>query len=149
MQLTNILRDVGEDLDRGRLYLPLDVMRAHGLAVEDIVQAKRAGTTPGLAWNLMLEELIEDAEHGYRNAADALGELPPAFRRAVAVASSVYAGIHDAIRKNGYDSLNRRATTNLAAKLSLGALALLRFQVGRPRSRVASGWVRLLTAETA
>jgi phytoene synthase len=149
MQLTNILRDVGDDLDRGRVYLPLDVLRAHGLSVDDLRQARAARTTPGLAWNMVLEELMEDAAAGYHRSAEALDALPVAFRRAVTVASSVYSGIHDAIRRNGYDSLNRRATTSLVAKVSLGARALLRFGPGRSRARVTGGWARLLAAEPA
>lgn len=149
MQLTNILRDVGEDLGRDRLYLPLDVLRAHGLSVNDLTEARRAGTTPGARWPALVEELIADAERDYQRAAEALDVLPAAFRRAVAVASSVYAGIHDAIRANAYDTLNRRAATTVARKFSLGARALLRFRAGRPRAQTAGAWARLLAAEPA
>ena len=56
---------------------------------------------------------------------EAFPELPPSFRRAATVASAVYAGIHDAIRRIGYDTLTKRAVTTKRDKVMLGARALL------------------------
>lgn len=135
MQLTNILRDVGEDLDRGRLYLPLDRLAAHGLSARQLVLARARGERLGDDWASLLEELMAIAERDYRRAADALPELPPAFRRAATVAGAVYGGIHDAIRRIGYDTLNRRASTTKRDKVMLGARALLGFDTTRPAER--------------
>ena len=125
MQLTNILRDVGEDLSRGRLYLPLDRLAAHGLSPERLVAARANGEPLGDGWPSLLEELMALAERDYERAAEAFPELPPGFRRAATVASAVYAGIHDAIRRIGYDTLNRRAVTTKRDKVVLSARALL------------------------
>lgn len=135
MQLTNILRDVGEDLDRGRLYLPLDRLSAHGLSAGELVLARARGERPGDGWASLIEELMTLAERDYRRAADALPELPPAFRRAATVASAVYGGIHDAIRRIDYDTLNRRAATTKRDKMMLGARALLGFDTTKSGAR--------------
>ena len=124
MQLTNIIRDVGEDLDRGRVYLPLDRLHAHGLSVRALHAARRARRTPGAGWASLIEELIEVAEREYATARAALHVLPASFRRAAAVASHVYAGIHDAVRRLDYDTLSARASTTAPEKLVLALRAL-------------------------
>ena len=148
MQLTNIIRDVGEDLARGRLYLPLDRLQAHGLSPETLEAARLAGVRPGDGWPALLEELMAAAERDYRLAGEALPALPPAFRRAVAVASAVYSGIHDAVRRLDYDTLGRRATTSTGDKLSLAAGALVRLGAAKPRTAALS-WARVAAAGPA
>ena len=131
MQLTNILRDVGEDLDRGRLYLPLDLMRRHGLD-RDHLAAMRAGDRPiGPFYRAMIDEMIGVADASYRFASEAFPHLPPAFGRSVAVAAAVYADIHRRIRATGYDTLRRRAYTSSIGKMAVGARALLTLRVPR------------------
>ena len=143
MQLTNIVRDVGEDLARGRLYLPLDRLHAHGLSRGRLEAARLGGEPLGDGWPALLEELMSAAERDYRFAAEALPALPLPFRRAVAVASAVYAGIHDAVRGIGYDTLRRRASTSTATKLALGARALVGLGTRRPRTGAAAAWTPL------
>ena len=132
MQLTNILRDVGEDWRRGRLYLPLDRMAAHGLTEAQVGEAVNAGQIP-VAWPALMEELLMEAERDYEEAFLAIPALPPFFQRPVAVAAQVYAGIHDEIRRNGYDNLTMRAWTRLPTKLVLGGKGLLKLQAVRHR----------------
>jgi 15-cis-phytoene synthase len=124
MQLTNILRDVGEDWERGRLYLPLDRMAAHGVDRAALGAAVRGGKLPD-GWTALMEELLAHAEADYDLAFEAIPALPVFFQRPVAVAARVYAGIHDEIRKNGHDTLTRRAWTRFPTKLRLGGRALL------------------------
>lgn len=128
MQLTNILRDVGEDLHRGRLYLPLDRMAAHGVDRGALEHAARTGSSLPAGYPGLVEELLRSAEHDYREAFPAIAALPDFFQRPVAVAAHVYRGIHTVIRKNGYDNLGRRAFTSLPRKgvLAGGALLALR-----------------------
>ncbi|MDQ2668002.1 MAG: phytoene/squalene synthase family protein [Gemmatimonadota bacterium] len=123
MQLTNIARDVGEDWERGRMYLPQTMLDAHGVT-DGMIGALRQGDAaiPSSYANL-LEELMTVAERDYAYAQEALGSLPPFFRSSVAVASNVYRGIHDAIRANGYDSIRRRAVVSDRAKLALARAA--------------------------
>jgi phytoene synthase len=123
MQLTNILRDVGEDWRRGRLYLPADVLHEHGIGEDDIGRMCRGGG-PDPAWRCMTEELLRSAEASYHAAFPAIRELPAAYRRPFAVAAHVYRGIHAPLRRAGYDNLRRRAVTGGAAKALLAARAL-------------------------
>lgn len=124
MQLTNIIRDVGEDLDRGRSYVPVEMLHAHGLTLDDLVEARRTRRPLGAEWRALVEELIAIAERDYALGREALFVLPPGFRRAVAVASHVYAGIHDAVRRAGHQTLHVRAVTSPADKFLLAVKAL-------------------------
>jgi phytoene synthase len=135
MQLTNILRDVGEDLRRGRLYLPEDRMQAWGIDRE-LLQAKARNASvsfPG--YRNLLEELMAEAEADYARAFQAIPALPRFFQGPVAVAASVYRGIHGEIRRNGYDNLNRRARTSLPRKVILATRGL---RALRRESRIPS-----------
>ena len=124
MQLTNIVRDVGEDWDHGRLYIPRTLLERHGLSVSDI-GAVRQGLRPvDDNYRNLLEELMSVAAREYVAAREAIPHLPGGFRRAVAVAGAVYEGIHDAVRRNGYDNLRRRAVTTTARKVVRAAGAL-------------------------
>jgi 15-cis-phytoene synthase len=133
MQLTNILRDVGEDLRSGRVYLPLDLLRRHGL------DESRLGDAPGsLGYRDALEELMAAADADYAAGLQALREVPPSFGRPVAVAAMVYRGIHDEIRRNRYDNITRRAFVGPARKGMLAARALWELRGGGSGRRAAS-----------
>jgi phytoene synthase len=124
MQLTNILRDVGEDWGQGRLYLPLGMLRQRAIEPADI-GAMCLGERPiDASYRAIIEDLLRHAERDYAHAREAIPFLPGGFRRATAVAAAVYEGIHDAIRRNGYDNLRRRAVTSTMRKLVLAAEAL-------------------------
>ncbi len=134
MQLTNIVRDVGEDLRRGRLYLPLDRMAAHGVSRESLSDAQarlpdERGLPAGYAG--LLEELMAVAETAYADAYEAMPHLPTSFQRAVAVAAQVYQGIHGQVRANAYDNLSRRARTSLPAKILLAHRGYRRLRAER------------------
>ena len=125
MQLTNILRDVGEDWRAGRLYLPEDLMRRH--RVDEALLAGMVEGAPITArYRALLEELMAVADAYYARAFEAIPALPPHARRAVAAAAAVYRGIHDEIRAHRYDNLTRRARTSRLRKLQLAAGALAR-----------------------
>jgi phytoene synthase len=134
MQLTNILRDVGEDLRAGRLYLPSDRMEAHEVT-EDDLRAAQAGAPLPAGYRALIEELMGCAESDYAAGLEALRELPPAFARPVAVAAHVYRGIHAEIRRHGYDNLRRRAYTGPLAKARLAARALVELRGALPAVR--------------
>jgi phytoene synthase len=136
MQLTNIVRDVGEDLRAGRLYLPGEMLRRHGVTEEGL---RSALVRPGLprGYAALLEELMSVAEADYAAGLEALRDLPLSFARPVAVAAHVYRGIHREVRKLGYDNLHHRAHTGSAAKALLAGRAL--WDLGRrPRPTVAA-----------
>ncbi len=124
MQLTNIARDVGEDWDAGRLYLPAELLDAHGLCADD-VGAMRSGVAPiDRRYRDAIDDLLLRAERDYRMAAEAVSLLPPGFRGAVAVAAAVYEGIHVSIRHHGHDNLGRRGVVSPVRKMTLAARAL-------------------------
>jgi phytoene synthase len=124
MQLTNIIRDVGEDWDRGRLYLPRDRMRDHGVTEEMISRLRGSNDDIPLEYAALMAELIDLAEEDYSVACEGIPMLPDFFRPAVAVAARVYAAIHDVVRDNGYDTIRRRAVTPTSHKIALAGMAL-------------------------
>jgi phytoene synthase len=131
MQLTNILRDVGEDLGAGRIYLPADLMRRHAITGVALA-AMRAGRAPvPPEYAALVEELMRAAEAEYALAFAAIPRLPGFFQRPVAVAAHVYRGIHGAIRRNGYDNLRQRARTTAAGKAMLAVRALWELRAAR------------------
>jgi 15-cis-phytoene synthase len=126
MQLTNILRDVGEDLAMDRIYIPLDDLESAGLDREAL-RAYADGSRPlDGNWADLMERLMDRADRDYALAFEGMPYLPWSFRLAVAVAGSVYQGIHDRIRTNGYDNFRHRAATGSVAKCRLAAQGLVR-----------------------
>ncbi len=103
-QLTNFLRDVAEDLDRGRVYLPQEDLRRF-----DAIDALATRTvTP--SWRALMAFEIERARGLYRSADAGLGLLPPSSARCIRAARVLYARILDVIEANGYDVFSQRAT---------------------------------------
>jgi phytoene synthase len=123
MQLTNILRDVGEDSARGRVYLPLDALRRHGLDADDLAADRRWLGRPPAAWRDLMEEMLGAAEARYAEAFKGIPFLPDYFQRPVLVSALVYREIHAVLRRNGYDNFNLRAASTPGRKLSLGLQA--------------------------
>lgn len=111
MQLTNFLRDVGEDLERGRLYLPLEDLGRHGLTRADF---ERREPTPAV--RAVLADGVERARRLYAASDTAIARLPATARRPVAVARELYSRILGRIEQNGYDVFTRRARTSRLEK---------------------------------
>lgn len=114
MQLTNILRDVGEDLRLGRVYLPQALMRQYGVTREDL-QARRV--TP--QYRALLAHLMGVARDWYAQGRQGVPFLHGRARYGVAVAARLYAGILDELERNGFDNLTQRAVVPRGRKLSL------------------------------
>ncbi len=123
MQLTNILRDVGEDLRLGRCYLPADMMERHRVTEGSL----RFGNPPA-SYSMLMEELIESAESAYRAGFEGLSALPIRLRIPVSVAAHVYRGILREIRLIGYDNLTKRACTSAPRKAILATKGVLSLQ---------------------
>ncbi|GAA6754609.1 phytoene/squalene synthase family protein [Thermus thalpophilus] len=103
MQLTNILRDVGEDLGRNRVYLPEALLARYGVCLEDL----RAGRiTPG--YRDLMAHLEAQARALYRTGLKGLPRLRVG-RAAIALAALQYQGILDKLKRLGYQNLSRRA----------------------------------------
>ena len=112
-QLTNFLRDVGEDLGRGRVYLPQEDLRRFGADPHARV------VTP--EWRALMAFEIERNRRLYREADDGLPALPGASRRCVATARVLYARILERIEAADYDVFDSRATVSTPAKAALAA----------------------------
>lgn len=118
MQITNILRDVGEDLGNNRVYLPANLLHAHGISQADLEIMQHTGTLSP-AYRRVIDTLMARAEAYYEEAWKAIPHLPPAFGNVVAVAAEVYRGIHPQIVRHGYNNLTRRAYTSAWQKAVL------------------------------
>ena len=112
MQLTNILRDVGEDLDRGRIYLPREDMERFGVTEELLLRRE-----PSEPVRRLLAFEIERARRYYARGAHVLGHVDGRVRMTAELAVRLYARILNKIEQNGYDVFRRRASVPLARKL--------------------------------
>lgn len=113
MQLTNILRDVGEDLEAGRIYLPREDMATFG--VTDAMLERREVSEPV---RRLLAFEIARARRYYESGAWVLGRVRGRVRMTATLAVRLYARILDNIEENGYDVFNRRASIPLPEKLA-------------------------------
>jgi phytoene synthase len=122
MQITNIVRDVGEDLrERDRLYLPATWLREAGLSEADL---RACLDTPGRVpsgYPGVLERAMRAADTRYRSGLDGVRALPAKMRLGIRSAARMYREIHNEVRANAYDDLSRRAYTSLGRKLRLVA----------------------------
>lgn len=116
MQITNILRDVGEDLRlRGRIYLPRDLMREHQLTREELLAlAYHAGQDPPpvpQGFVRLFEGLSSLADGFYQGIAPCLCLIHPACRTPLLAAARSYQAIAGAVRDTGYNCFTRRCYT--------------------------------------
>ena len=114
MQLTNIARDVGEDARLGRIYLPIDWLRAEGIDPDRWL----ANPQPGPALARVVERLIDLSDTLYRRAEEGLAELPRDCRPAILAARLIYADIGIEIRRARHDSVTRRAVVGRRRKIA-------------------------------
>ncbi len=121
MQLTNIARDIGEDARRGRLYLPLDWLRAEGIAPDALL----ADPVPSAALARLVERLLDEADLLYRRADAGIDRLPVGARAGIRAARLIYAEIGEEVRRANCNSISRRAVVGKRRKLALLARAML------------------------
>ncbi|MHA1989763.1 MAG: phytoene/squalene synthase family protein [Candidatus Hodarchaeales archaeon] len=112
MQLTNILRDVKEDFERGRIYIPLKTMREYNVSEEDLKQKMVSDNLKEL-----LKYEIERTKGIYKVAELGIKDLPPAAQYTIFLASRVYDDILNQIKRNKYEILSRRAVVSKARKI--------------------------------
>ena len=119
MQLTNIARDVGEDARNGRIYLPLQWMRAAGIDPQSFI----ADPKPGAALSGLIRRLLVEADRLYANSRSGIAALPAACRPAIMAAALIYAEIGREVERREYDCVTQRARVSGKRKLSLLARA--------------------------
>ena len=125
MQLTNILRDVGEDARRGRCYLPARDLAMFGLSVDDVLRGQLQAADP--RWQRFMRQQISRARALYAAAMPGIPWLSPDAQRCAWACAIGYSGILGAIEAIGFDSLTQRARLGTASRLQV------LWQVGRTR----------------
>ncbi len=131
-QLTNFIRDVDEDLTRGRVYLPADELAAHGVDRELLQWCHTEQRTDPRVRRALAEQhsiargVYSQAEHG-------VDLLAPASRPCVAAALSLYAQILDQIERSDFQIFGRRAVVGKPRRLAVAATGIVRAWAARLR----------------
>ena len=113
LQMTNILRDVGEDYREGRLYLPREELTFYGIREQDIADGRVTDN-----WRQFMKFQIDRTRLLYRESWEGVKLLEREGQLAIGAASVFYQGILDEIEKNDYDVFTRRASLSAWGKLN-------------------------------
>ncbi len=114
LQMTNILRDVGEDYRNGRLYLPREELAFYGISEADIAESRMTDS-----WRQFMKFQIDRTRQLYKDSWQGVKMLEREGQLAIGAASTLYCGILDDIEKHDYDVFNRRASLSAWGKVSL------------------------------
>jgi phytoene synthase len=119
-QLANFIRDIDEDIDRGRIYMPLDELQRFGVSEAMLLNRK---LTPEIVEAIKFQiarvrELQAIADAGIKY-------LDPISRPCIRAASELYCGIVDEIEANGYDVFTKRATTSKWRRIRVAGIAFI------------------------
>jgi phytoene synthase len=131
-QITNFLRDIGEDLDRGRVYLPTDELASFGVD-RDLLGWCRSTGRPDPRVRRALAYLVARTRAIYRRAAPGIPMLAPVSRACVATAFRLYGGILDEIEAAEYHVLGRRVAVPGRRRLAVALPGLSRALLARTR----------------
>ena len=133
-QLANFIRDVGEDLSRGRVYLPLDELAEYGVSRSDL---ERRIATPevkaALAAQVARVRMLEERS---RPGVDLLA---PSSRPCIDAARVLYCGIVDEVERIDFEVFTRRATVPLRRRIAVAGPAWVRARRARGRHRTRTG----------
>jgi phytoene synthase len=127
-QLANFIRDVGEDLDRGRVYLPLQELGEHGVT-RQMLEARKL--TPEIVSALKFQ--IARVRQLQKAAEPGIALLDKTSQPCIRAASELYCGIVDEVEKVGYDIFNKRAKTSTARRARVALAAYISAVVARLR----------------
>jgi phytoene synthase len=130
-QLTNILRDVAEDAERNRVYLPLEDLKAHGVELEGLLR-RATGAGPTAAERALLKEIGARAERYYQSADALMPLIDKESRPALGVLVEIYHALLRRIEAADYDVFSKRASVPTAEKLRILAMGMAKM-----------GWVRI------
>ncbi|MGE0707047.1 MAG: phytoene/squalene synthase family protein [Planctomycetota bacterium] len=114
MQLTNVIRDVREDLERDRIYLPMDELQAHGVSEE----ALRAGRVDD-AWRGFCRAQVQRARDLFAQAAPLTALVQRRSRICPIALATIYQAVLRQVEANDYDVFSRRASLGSGRKLAL------------------------------
>jgi 15-cis-phytoene synthase len=114
MQITNILRDIGEDLDRDRIYIPADLLQKYNYGNEDLT-----ANIVDDRFTRLVEDLATYAESLYEEALESTNDYPLYSRLPVQAANYSYRAILNEIRKNNYNVFTKRAVVSSSEKANI------------------------------
>ncbi len=120
-QLANFIRDIGEDLERGRIYIPIDDLARYGVTREDLFARQ---LTPAIVEAIKFQ--IERVRSLQREAAPGIDMLEASSRPCIQAASELYCGIVDEVEAIGYDVFNFRAKTSTWRRIKVALPAYMR-----------------------
>jgi len=123
-QLANFIRDVDEDLDRGRVYLPIKELAQHGVTREMLEERV---LTPEIIEALKFQ--IARVRQLQAEAAPGIAMLEATSRPCIEAASTLYCGIVDEVEKIGYDIFNQRAKTSTGRRIRVAGAAFIKRQL--------------------
>ena len=126
MQLTNIIRDVAEDAERDRIYLPMEDLRRYGISESDVKSGVELLNHPG--WKPFVQEYIERAETYRDKAFKLLPLLDRQSRYSPAAMMAFYESILKKIDKKDGDVFTERVQLSKAEKISLAAYVYARYR---------------------
>ena len=129
-QLTNILRDVAEDAERNRVYLPLDLLAKYNVPLASFLERK-PGAPPTANERALLAEIGARAEHYYQSARRLLPLIDKESRPALWVLVSIYHGLLRRIRRANYDIFSTRASVSSVEKLAILSVGMARMAIAR------------------
>jgi phytoene synthase len=127
-QLANFIRDVGEDLRRGRIYLPMEDLEHFGVTREHLA----AGVVDAEIRRLLAYEIARTREI-FRSAAPGVRLLHPTSRDCIRTAMTLYGGILDEVEKADYQVLDRKVAVPIARRLRVAVPGLVRARAARRR----------------
>jgi len=120
LQLTNIIRDIGEDYDMGRIYIPQEELKKYG-----ITEAHFREKIVDEAWQKLIAFQIKRARQYYEDSWKGLAFLESKGRWSIMAAATLYREILKMIERNNYDNLNHRAYVSKKRKLYLIAKMMI------------------------
>lgn len=129
-QLTNILRDVAEDAERGRVYLPLEDLAAHNVTLDSMLH-RPVATPPTPNERALLEDIGRRAENYYTSADRLLPLINRESRPALWVLVSIYHALLRRIERADFDVFSRRASVPTVQKVSILGAGMARLAIAR------------------
>lgn len=123
MQITNILRDIGEDArERGRVYIPREILARIGWTTSEVINlVKQVRTWRDIPskFSLVWEELAAISNRYYQTLDEHLDYFHPSCRLGILSAARIYHAIEDEIRNEHYNCITKRQYTNITRRLAI------------------------------
>jgi squalene synthase HpnC/squalene synthase HpnD len=133
LQLANFWQDVTRDLEKGRIYIPLEALAAHGLTEQDIVERRFDARYVSL-----MKELIVRTRDMFAQGLPLAGSVEPALRVDIEMFSRGGLAVLDSIEAIGYNTLEHRPSISKSKQFQLLGSALLQRAFGRDRAPAAA-----------